>query len=609
MRFHGLRFQAFLLLGFLAHGSLEAQPAADDLRRYTTGVIKLKPPEYLPAEAKIAHQARFLHRIGELSELLTPGLTGEGITVAVWDGGLVRASHPDFGAGQVRGDKDPAYQGLILNNHATHVAGTIGGSGRGRPEARGMAPGATIWSLDYNNDLAEMKALADGGTAVNVSNHSYGYEAGWSDICPEENPGHQERVRWVWVGPKSAGEDPLFGRYEKTSAQLDALARNHPTWTQVVAAGNERAPVLDPHNAARELASLEGYDWVTKYDLSFDGSHRLDGCKGKMASEHHPSDRAHGGGFDTIPGGNGVAKNVITVGAMADPVDAWDPVLSVFKPARLIDIRTTSFSSWGPTDDGRIKPDVIANGDVLIATAIPPICLEAPGCKPADVKSEDAHYVRMSGSSMAAPVVSGALALLNELSMRTRQRLLRSDEVKAMLIHTALSPNEGPTYQMGWGSIQADEAGLLLLGRVPGDHLMLETVPRSTVRKIRLRRVGTRNGRVTLAWLDPPGTPSNVSDAKPSLVHDLDAQLVPPSEAISRTPEIGPVLPWTLDPENPSQAARRGRNSRDNVERIDVPNDRDAPGEWMLEIRAADWADTGAQDVAVAIWGFDIIHD
>jgi hypothetical protein len=329
-----------------------------------------------------------------------------------------------------------------------------------------------------------------------------------------------------------------------------------------------------------------------------------------MASEHHPSDRAHGGGFGTISGGNGAAKNVITVGAMADPADAWDPVLSVFKPVRLIDIRTTDFSSWGPTDDGRIKPDVIANGDVLIATAIPPICLQAPGCKPADVKSEDAHYVRMSGSSMAAPVVSGALALLNELSMRTRQQLLRSDEAKAMLIHTALSPNGGPTYQMGWGSIQADEAGLLLLGRVPGDHLMLETVPRSTVRKIRLRRVATRNGRVTLAWLDPPGTPSNVpDDAKPSLVHDLDAQLVPPSVAAGRSPEIGPVLPWTLDPENPAQASRRGRNSRDNVERIDVPIDRDAPGEWLLEIRAAEWTDTGAQDVAVAIWGFDVVHD
>ncbi len=47
------------------------------------------------------------------------------------------------------------------------------------------------------------------------------------------------------------------------------------------------------------------------------------------------------------------AKNILTVGAIA-PINA-----GYLKPS---DAVITSFSSWGPTDDGRIKPDIVTDG-------------------------------------------------------------------------------------------------------------------------------------------------------------------------------------------------------------------------------------------------------
>src|SRR5204863_4309764 len=63
------------------------------------------------------------------------------------------------------------------------------------------------------------------------------------------------------------------------------------------------------------------------------------------------------------------------------------------------------FSSKGPTGDGRIKPDLVAPGEKILSCAAGNKLQQLEGVKP-----EDAVYVEDSGTSMAAPHVSGAIA-------------------------------------------------------------------------------------------------------------------------------------------------------------------------------------------------------
>lgn len=603
---------AFLLLGGNFGDSRSA--FSQERRQYTSGEIKIPEKQYIQGRdlSFFAEQAAFLHFVPELIEFVYKSggsgeLSGKGVIVGVWDGGLVQASHLDFMGGRVQ-IKDPKHKSplpLKLNNHATHVAGTIAGTGARLSTAKGIAPGATIWSFDSSDDIDEMKALALSGKTVNVSNHSYGISAGWN-LCSDTHPrlGQKDKIYWSWNGLETDAEDPWFGKYLKESADLDHIALDNPEWTQVVAAGNTRDPVLDPHTAHIELPGHRDYPWTANLDLSFNGEHYPGGCEGARQSVKHKSNRAKNGGFGSIPGGNSVAKNIISVGAMVDPDVPVDPRTGNRLPIPVDEIKTTIFSSWGPTDDGRIKPDVIANGEAVVATAIPKKCTYAPGCIPsASITFDNDNYVQMGGTSMAAPVVSGILALLNEFSMSLRNKKpLRSDEAKALLIHTAQSPHQGPNYKIGWGSVHALEAGILLKSEKPGVHFQMISVESSNCKAYNLERVSDRPGRITIVWHDEPTAPvSGLNNDKITLVNDIDMMLVPPSGDAKKA-----VWPWTLDHRQPDLPAKRGRNIRDNVERIDLPTEAAEEGVWTLKIRGAAWKSRASVDAALAIWGFRV---
>ena len=587
----------------LPHVRTSGQDSVD--RRYSTGEIELIRKRYLGPEEKVGGKARFWHGIEQLQKLV-PGtrLMGDGVIVAIWDGGLVQANHQDLTPRVTH--NDPLKASLHLDNHATHVAGTIAGTGRGRQTAEGVAPGATIWSYEFGNDIGEMRDLAMAKAGVNVSNHSYGFPAGWSGVCAvPPAAGGRDRVVWTWSGLENEQADRAFGQYGGASAGFDRIARSQPEWTMVVAAGNARSPLLDPRNAAKTVPEIEVYkEYAGKYVFDFSGEHRLADCSGPLSSKPHPSNRHDGGGFDSIPPGPAAAKNVITVGAMADPPfdEYFNSATGEFRPLDRRHVQTTDFSSWGPVDDGRVKPDVIANGQAVLATAIPERCAGMP-CKPADAvgPGDGSNYVQMSGTSMAAPVVSGTLALLNQLSRQKRAgRNLRSDEAKALLIHTALSPErvDGPTYRVGWGAIQAELAGRLLISGGSGQSLQMISVQKDKATELKFRRAGLNPARMTLVWLDEEAAEqTGLNDRTPTLVNDLDMSLTSPSGKV--------IEPWILDPDRPSGAAVRGHNVRDNVERIDVPsNIADEEGEWTLRVFGKRWPKATAVEAALAIWGF-----
>jgi serine protease AprX len=85
------------------------------------------------------------------------------------------------------------------------------------------------------------------------------------------------------------------------------------------------------------------------------------------------------------------------------------------------------FSSKGPTGDGRAKPDLVAPGERIISCA-------AGAKRLSDSTTEPVDYVEDSGTSMAAPHVSGIVASF--LSIR-REYIGAPDDVKAVLLSTA----------------------------------------------------------------------------------------------------------------------------------------------------------------------------
>ncbi len=88
------------------------------------------------------------------------------------------------------------------------------------------------------------------------------------------------------------------------------------------------------------------------------------------------------------------------------------------------------FSSKGPTGDGRLKPDLVAPGEKIISCASPGSTLVVNGSP----EGETPHYIEDSGTSMAAPHVSGSIAAF--LSIRSEFRE-HPEKVKQILLATA----------------------------------------------------------------------------------------------------------------------------------------------------------------------------
>lgn len=438
-------------------------------------------------------------------------LDGSGMTIAEWDGGAVYADHWDL-SGRVT-QVDDATE---ISGHSTHVAGTLIGSGALLIDSRGMAYAAQLDAYDWNSDSAEMAAAAADGRLV--SNHSYGVAAGWlyiGDTAPDN---------WWWIGGSDPTdlEDANFGYYD-TEAQLwDQIARDAPYYLIVKAAGNDRMD-FGPESG-------EEYTIVDQ-----------DGEFVSTSTVERPGDCTPGG-FDCLPT-HSVAKNILTVGAVDDLPGGYLPIGGAGQ------VTMTLFSGWGPTDDGRIKPDLVGNGAFLYSA------WSAPEL-----------FGLAAGTSQAAPNVSGSLLLLQQHyeNLNGPGQYLRAATLKALAIHTAdeAGAAPGPDYAFGWGLLNVLTAAKVISGS-GGDHQLIEGSLANNTKDSYEIIVTTPDSvvKATLGWPDPPGSPPAPTLDPPDLmlVNDLDLRIVRGANT---------WWPWVLDPANPGVAAGKGDNIRDNVEQV-----------------------------------------
>lgn len=272
------------------------------------------------------------------------------------------------------------------------------------------------------------------------------------------------------------------------------------------------------------------------------------------------NERGYGCGneyFTSPPPGNN--KNAITVGAVNSNNDSM-----------------TSFSSWGPSDDGRIRPVIVA-----------------PGCQSggdggvtSTSSSSDTAYTNMCGTSMASPTAAGVGALVLQDFRNTYPDAgdPSNQLMKTLLVHAAADiGNPGPDYQNGYGSIRTvDTIDFMRTGNFEEavvDHGGVKTY---TV----LVTEQDAELKITIVWDDPAATP-NIARA---LVNDLDLVVTDPNGVTH--------FPWTLNPASPGAPAARNQPDRlNNIEQVYVANP--VPGTWLVEIRGHD-VPQGPQGVAIA---------
>ncbi len=251
------------------------------------------------------------------------------------------------------------------------------------------------------------------------------------------------------------------------------------------------------------------------------------------------------------------AKNHMTIGA----VNANDDSM-------------TSFSTWGPTDDGRMKPDFSApgcqsNGDQGVTSA-----------------QVGSGYTALCGTSMACPTVAGMTALLLQ-DFRALYPLAddpRNSTLKAIYATTAMDRSRpGPDYEYGYGSVRIVPAlDLVRDGRFDEFEASQDQIQTFTV----TIPEGQTRFAATIAWDDVPGT----ALVNPALVNNLDIIVEGPTGSLFH--------PWTLNPAVPTEnAARTGPNTRDNIEQVQIDNP--VAGNYTIRITGTN-VPVGPQPVSIA---------
>jgi hypothetical protein len=440
--------------------------------------------------------------------------------IAVWDEGLVRPTHVELTGRVTQADGS-----RTLSDHSTHVSGTMIAAGV-NPQAKGMSFGAQLLNAyDFDNDEAEMSAAAAKGLLI--SNHSYADIAGWY-FDDSQN-------RWEFWGAPGDTVDNKFGLYDQDAQIWDSIAYNAPFYLIAKAGGNNRGET--------------GPDVGQPY-------WRMN-ASGTFVSGNRPSNISDNSGYNTIAT-YGNSKNILTLGAV-------NPMPGGYTQAS--DVLLADFSSLGPSGDGRIKPDVVADGVNVLSS----------------ISSSDNAYDIFSGTSMATPATAGSAFLLQEYyQKKTSGTFMFSSTLKGLLIHTAdeAGPTPGPDYAYGWGLINMQKAAAVITANFSDQSQQMiqsELNGTTTTQTFTIRASGNMPVKATLCWTDPPApgvsvpaNSHNFVDTSIKLIDDLDLRITD-----SATGKV--FMPWMLNPAKPGAAATKGDNIRDNVEKVEL-GDSTIPG-------------------------------
>lgn len=420
-------------------------------------------------------------RIMNFKQAWNKGLTGKGQVVAVADTGLdtgdLATLTQDFS-----GLKSFYIGGVSSttwgdpNGHGTHVSGSILNSG--------FSSGGRIKGGAYEASLV-MESV---------------YSERYSTITIGPDPSSLFQVAYddgARIHSNSWGSIQDYGVYNDSARSVDEFMFANPDMLILFSAGNEGVD----HNQDGRIDS----DSITSPGTA------------KNAL--------------TV----GASENIVMVGGVQIPLGMAGNEQSGFRwPAEPLASDTLSnnkdglaaFSSRGPTNDGRLKPDVVAPGTNVLSN-----CSKYKNAgKLWGPFNED--YCYSGGTSMSTPLVAAAATLVRQNLMEKRGiRTPSASLIKAVLMHTAVDmyPGQygevgadegqellkpGPNMNQGYGRVDVSKA-------VSTDVFMKDNTKGLATGEEMTYKLPAKTRKVTLVYTDAPGSTA----AEKALVNNLDLEV------------------------------------------------------------------------------------
>lgn len=303
--------------------------------------------------------------------------------------------------------------------------------------------------------------------------------------------------------------DAKFGQYDTSSIQIDNVSNANPYYQIAVAAGNDR----DDFTLA-QVGNKGGYDLLS--------------------------------GFATC-------KNCLVVAAV-------DEVLNYVNESSVV---MSSFSNFGPTDDGRIKPDISAKGVGVNSS----------------ISTGNASYDTYQGTSMATPAITGMILMLQKHYNNLNSSYMRASTVRGLICHSAKEAGlyPGPDYEFGWGLANAELAANIITNRNVSTVLEEDTLTSGETFIKQISISSAQKLTATICWTDPSGQANSGTDfdnRASRLKNNLDLKILKDGNT---------YYPWKLNVEDPTLAAVNfDDNDVDNVEKVEIENAQ--PGVYTIQV-------------------------
>jgi len=302
-----------------------------------------------------------------------------------------------------------------------------------------------------------------------------------------------------------------IGYYSSISKTIDQILNVYPYYTMILASGN------DGDESYTSLGqALEGIDLMVDYNVS---------------------------------------KNSISVGSINNQNFPW------------AETTLSDFSSGGPTNDGRIKPEIMSLGEGY----------RVAGWNEDDSEDKDSYFI-VNGTSFASPSLTGGSALLQQHYSSIHDSYMLSSTLKALLCHSAddilkWGNSElnyiGPDSRTGYGVVNLKRAAEIISDDETNPLTIHEfELSNNETYEILFSSNGNEKLITTISWNDPYAE----IDQEKDLVNDIDLRI---------SNNVSTFFPWVLDSTNYINPAIKDDNSVDVIEKIEIENPN---GDYLITV-------------------------